>query len=373
MRTRGTLTSIAVVATVAALALAGCGSAPTAGDAGSGGTGGDAYAKYAALKGAARTDQLLAAARKEGSLAIYTSNTDIDDLVAGFEKVYSGIKVNVYRANSETVLQRVSQEAAANKTANDIVDTNDGELDAMSVQHLLVPYNGPGKAGLRPEASFPDWTASRFNAFVVGWNTKLVPKGQEPKSLQELADPKWKGRISMEMGDWDWFLAWQTYLTTKQGMSEAQAEALFRSLAANAKIVKGHTVQGELLSSGQFAVALSVYSHTVDKAAQEEGAPVAWRPPVQPVMLRPNGLALMSRPKHPAAALLWMDWVLTGGQKVIADAKRIPAATNVPGFTNPIPPGTQTFDVPIDKLRTESKKWETAYDKLVRGTKGTGN
>jgi hypothetical protein len=34
---------------------------------------------------------------------------------------------------------------------------------------------------------------------------------------------------------------------------------------------------------------------------------------------------------------------------------------------------TQTFDVPIDKLLTESKKWETAYDELVRGAKGTGS
>jgi iron(III) transport system substrate-binding protein len=369
MRTRGMLSSVAVVA-VASLALAGCGGSVTTG-AGSG-DGGDAYAKYASLTGANRTSELLAAARKEGGLTIYTSNTDIDDLVAGFEKAYSGVKVNVYRANSETVLQRISQEAAANKTSNDIVDTNDFELSAMSEQHLLTPYNGPGKANLRPEASFRDWTASRFNAFVVGWNTKLVPKGQEPKTIEELAGPKWKGRLSMEMGDWDWYLAWQTYLTQKKGMTEAQATQLFRSLAANSKMVKGHTVQGELLSSGQFGVALSVYSHTVDKAA-EKGAPVAWRPAIQPVMLRPNGLALMAEPKHPAAAMLWMDWVLTAGQKIIADATRIPAAKSVPGYTNPIPPGTQTFDVPIDKLRSQTKKWETAYDALVRGTKGTGS
>jgi len=29
--------------------------------------------------------------------------------------------------------------------------------------------------------------------------------------------------------------------------------------------------------------------------------------------------------------------------------------------------------VPLQKLRTESKKWETAYDEFVRGAKGTGN
>jgi hypothetical protein len=54
------------------------------------------------------------------------------------------------------------------------------------------------------------------------------------------------------------------------------------------------------------------------------------------------------------------------------DAYRIPAAKSGPGYTSPIPPCAQTFDVPIDKLRAESKKWETAYDELVRGAKGMG-
>jgi iron(III) transport system substrate-binding protein len=369
MLNRGILAS-AVAVTVASLALAGCGSSPTAGT-GSGETGGS-YAKYTALAGSARTDKLLADARKEGALDIYTFNTDIDGLVSAFEKTYSGVKVNVYRANSESVLQRASQEGSANKTANDVVDTNDFELDVMGGQHLLAPYTGPAKAGLRPEAVFPDWTAERFNAFVIGWNTRLVPAGQEPKDIQDLTGPKWKGSLSLEVSDWDWYLAWHTYLTEKKGMRDAQVTSLFRVLAANAKVVKGHTVQGELLSSGQFAVAMSVYSHTIDKAAAK-GASVTWKPAVQPVILRPNGAALMARARHPAAALLWMDWVLSAGQKVIADSKRIPAAKSVPGFTDPIPAGTQTYNVPLDRLRTESKKWQTAYDEFVRGAKGTGN
>lgn len=363
---RGILAS-AVVMTAASLALAGCGSSPTGG-AGSGETSDSAYAKYASLTGPGRTNTLLTDARKEGALDIYTSNTDIDELVKGFEKTYSGIKVNVYRANSETVLQRVTQEAAANKTANDVVDTNDFELDSMGGAHILAPYTGPAKAGLRPSAVFPYWTAERFNAFVVGWNTKVVPKGQEPKSLQDLTGPQWKGKLAFELSDWDWYLSWHAYLTEKKGMTDAQVTALFKALAANAKVVKGHTVMGELLSSGQYGVAMSIYSHTVDKAAAK-GAPVAWRPALQPVILRPNGAALLAGARHPAAALLWMDWVLTAGQKVIADSKRIPAAKSVPGFTDPIPPGTETYNVPLDRLRTESKKWETAYDEFVRGAK----
>lgn len=363
MRSRGLL----VVMIVAALMLAGCGTSPTAqapksgGDANSG-----PFAKYSSLSGSDRTQKLLTDARAEGSVSIYTSNTDIGDLVSEFEKTYPGVKVNAFRANSETVLQRIQQEAGANRTANDVVDTDDFELDALSSQGMLADYQSPIREGLRKEALFPGWTATRFNAFVVGWNTKLVPAGQEPKSFEELADPKWKGKLAMELSDFDWYMSLHTYLTTKKGMTDAQADDLFKRLVANAKVVKGHTVMGELLSAGQFAVALSIYSHTVDKAAHKDGAPVAFRPVVAPVILRPNGAGLMRDAKHPAAALLWMDWALTDGQKPIAKAFRIPAESNVPGFTNPIPAGTETFDVPQDLLVKQSKQWSDAYDALIR-------
>jgi hypothetical protein len=45
----------------------------------------------------------------------------------------------------------------------------------------------------------------------------------------------------------------------------------------------------------------------------------------------------------------------------------------VPGFTAPVPAGSQTCNLPLDRLRTESKKWQAAYDEFVRGAKGTGN
>ena len=359
--------SLLVVLVAAALALAGCGTSPTAQAPGKGGdSNADPFAKYAGLSGQQRTDKLLADAKAEGQLDVYTSNTDIGDVVKSFNETYPDIKVNAFRANSETVLQRIQQEAGANRVANDIVDTDDFELDTLNAQGLLVDYQSPVRDQLRKEALFPGWTATRFNAFVVAWNTKLVPAGQEPRSFEELADPKWKGKLAMELSDFDWYLSLHTYLTTKKGMSAAQADELFKRLAANAKVVKGHTVMGELLSAGQFAVALSIYSHTVDKAAHKNGAPVAFRPVVAPVILRPNGAGLMRAAKHPAAALVWMDWMLTEGQKDIAKAFRIPAQTSVPGFTDPIPAGTETFDVPQDLLVKDSKRWSDAYDDLIR-------
>lgn len=102
---------------------------------------------------------------------------------AAFEKAYPDIKVNTYRADSETVLQRIIQEASASKTADDVVDTNDFEPDVMANSRIIRAYDGPAKAGLRKNALFPGWTAERFNAFVVGWNTRLVPPAKQPKSV----------------------------------------------------------------------------------------------------------------------------------------------------------------------------------------------
>jgi len=68
-----------------------------------------------------------------------------------------------------------------------------------------------------------------------------------------------------------------SYLTDRRHLSPAETDRIFSGIVANAKVTKGHTVQGELLSAGQLPFASSVYSHTVDKAAAN-GAPVAWRP-----------------------------------------------------------------------------------------------
>jgi iron(III) transport system substrate-binding protein len=355
------------------LTLVSCGSSPTTGAPGAPAKGGaDPYSAYAKLTGTQRTQKLLADAKDQGGvLDLYTSNTDIQELVTGFEKAYPAIKVNAFRANSETVLQRALQENQANKPQNDVVDTNDLELRALDDQKLLHPYDGPAKAGLRDTAKgLGGWTAERFNAFVVGWNTNLVPAGKEPKSFAELAEPKWKGKLSVEVGDWDWYASMYTYLTEKKGMSKSAADAFFKKLASNVKVTKGHTVQGELLSAGAFSVALSVYSHTVDKAAKK-GAPVAWRPSVDPVILRPNGVGLMAHPRHAAAAMLWTDWVLSAGQRIIAESLRIPAAKSVEGFKDPIPAGTTTYAL-SKTAETDTKKWNADYDALLRGVPKAG-
>jgi iron(III) transport system substrate-binding protein len=353
-------------ALAAALLISACGTSPTAGGGGTSGAKNDAIAKAQAvydringLSGEERTKTLKDLAEKEGKLSIYTSNTDIDDVVSAFEDTYK-IDVSVYRGNSESVLQRVLQEQKANFFGNDFVDTNAGELNIMNKEGFFSAYKGALRDAVRKEGQADGWTASRFNAFVIAWNTSKVKAGEEPKTFEDLADPKWKGQVSMEVGDVDWFAALYKYYLDK-GKSDAEVKDLFTKVAANSKIAKGHTTQGELLSAGEFAITVSSYSHTIDKAV-DKGAPVAWKPVAQPVVLRPNGIALMKTASHPAAAMLYADFMLTEGQKILKKSFRMGSVVT---GSDPLA-GQTVITVPEQELLDNAKKWDDLYAEIVQ-------
>jgi iron(III) transport system substrate-binding protein len=369
---RSTLATRAAVAVAATLAVAACGGSPTAGN-----TGSDAaepaaaenaeavgtYERINALSGQERADEIKKCAEEEGALSIYTSNTDIDDVVEGFEDEYD-VDVSVYRGNSESVLQRLLQEQKAKFFGNDVLETNALELNVANAEGMLAPYESELREQVREEGQAENWTATRFNTFVVGWNTDLVKPGEEPKTLEELAGPKWAGKLSMEIGDVDWFTALVQHMV-EQGKTEEEAVELFKKIAANSKTAKGHTVQGELLSAGQFAVAISSYSHTIDKAA-DKGAPVAWKPasgePVQPVVVRPNGIGLMKTATNPCAAMAFVDWELTGGQEVFEEKFRVGATAEAAEAISDL----DVVAVPEQELLENGKKWDDLYAEVIQ-------
>ncbi|MET7398238.1 extracellular solute-binding protein [Dactylosporangium sp. NPDC005572] len=360
----------AAVAAAALLLVTACGSSPTATGGAQDGAATDAAAKaqqvydrLSGLTGDERQKTLVELAEKEGKLSVYTSNTDIDKLVEQFQKTYK-IEVSVYRGNSESVLQRILQEQKANYLGVDFIDTNAGELNVLNAEQVLYPYKSELRDKVRKEGLAEGWTAHRFNVFVIGWNTDKVKPGEEPKSFEDLADPKWKGRVSMEVGDVDWFSALYKYYLD-QGKSDAEVRDLFTRVAANSKVAKGHTTQGELLSAGQFAITVSSYSHTIDKASAK-GAPVSWHPasgaPLQPVVLRPNGMGLMKTAKNPAAAVLFSDFQLTKGQAILGESYRI---GSIPQAKDPLA-GLKVITVPEQELLNDPKKWDNLYADILR-------
>jgi iron(III) transport system substrate-binding protein len=369
-RLRAPITALAALSLLTA-----CGGSPTASSSGEGEGSSredsdlaqaaqETFDRINGLSGQERTDELVSCAEEEGALNVYTSNTDMEDLIDGFSDEYD-IEVNNYRANSETVLQRLLQEDEAGYYGADIFETNALELGVASQEGLLYPYQSELRDSVLEQGrQSEDWTATRFNAFVIGWNTDKVSADEVPTTLEELAEPQWKNRVSMELGDVDWFTALHDYYVEEQGLSEDEYTDLMTRLAGNSQIAKGHTTQGELLSAGQFDITVSSYSHTIDKAAAE-GAPVAWIPqggePVQPIVTRPNGIGLVKTATNPCAAMLFVDYELTGGQEIFKEAFRV---GSVEGTDNPLSQ-YETYPVPEDKLLEDPDTWNKAYEDVV--------
>src|SRR5258707_2341340 len=110
-------------------------------------------AEIATYQGADRGQRLLEGAKKEKELTFYSSipTDDISALVAAFDKRY-GVKVKVWRADSEGFLQRIMREAKARRFEVDIMAGATSAPQALPPQKLLPEGEVPNIAELVPRA-----------------------------------------------------------------------------------------------------------------------------------------------------------------------------------------------------------------------------
>jgi iron(III) transport system substrate-binding protein len=349
-------------------ALSACGPSPTASQPGTGGSGKAVYNQLNAVPVGGQRARARELAKAEGGvLTLYTSLTaDVADAITKVFTAQTGIKVNVFRGNSETVLQRILQESSANRLGNDVVETNFVEMAAMTTQGLLGDYTGGALAKVDQVGRFEHWTADRYNIFLPAWNTSVIKAGQEPRSWEELADPRFDGKTTMEMSDSDWYAALTLYWQ-QQGRSPAQIDDLWKRIVQGAKVTKGHTTMMSLLEAGQTGLDAMNYSY-ITQRAEAQGAPVSYRSADgiahTPAFPRPNGVAMMQNAKHPASAWLFYDWMLSDGQKILAQQHLTPV-TKVPGDTSLDGLTLQRF--PVTELSHNGKQWQDRYDALLRG------
>jgi iron(III) transport system substrate-binding protein len=310
-------------------------------------------------------------AKQEGSLSLYTSMTDdlAKPVTSAFEQ-QTGVKVNLFRANSETIVQRTLQEAQAGRPGADAVESDFLEMATLSGENVFADYTGAARDRVR-DGRFDHWTATRLNIFLPAWNTQLVAPGDEPRSWEDLADPKYRGKITMELSDSDWYANLSRYWL-EHGKTQAQVDQLWQGLVANSKAAKGHTVMMQLLSAGQTPMDAMNYTY-ITQQAKDAGAPVAYRladgtNPI-PAFPRPNGVGMLAAAQHPAAAWLFYDWMLNEGQQVLVKQHLTPA-TKVPGDTSLDGLNIVSFDT-MDLVR-DAKSWDQRYDAQLRGVQQVG-
>jgi len=317
-----------------------------------------------------QVEKAIELAKKEGSVNVYGSITPtvFDQLKKAFTSKY-GISVNDFRGSPETVLQRVTQELQANRAGADVVDISDSQMADLADEGGLMPhYSGPQLAKVDKAGVFEDWLADRFDLLLPAWNTDIIKPGDEPRSWTDLADPKYNGKMTIEGSDSEWFGALTIYWL-KQGKSQSEIDQLWKDIANGASISKGHTAMASLLSAGQQGLEAMNYTYIID-LARAKGAPVDYRSADgiahTPGFLLPFGLGAVKNAPHPAAAWLFINWMLSspGGQDIFAASSVIPS-TEVSG--NKVLDGVTTIPFPVEEAHKNQKQYDTEFDALLRG------
>jgi len=315
-------------------------------------------ADIATYQGADRSQKILEGAKKEGTLTIYTSATvdDMTTLTIAFTKKY-GIKTQVWRASSENIIQRSATEARGGRFDVDVFETDGVAMEAVYREKLLQEVRSPLLADLMPEAIRPhkEWIGDRVQIFTAAYNTRLVKKDDLPKSYDDLTNPKWKGKLGIEAGDYDWFSAVVSELGEEKGLK------LFREIAAKngLSIRKGHTLIANLVVSGEVPLALTTYLY---KALQlkNDGAPIDYLV-LPPQIARAQGTGMARKAPHPHAAVLFMDFLLSDAQEILAKRDFIPTNMKV----KPLPASMPLKFVDPATLLDQNDKWEKLYKDII--------
>ena len=301
-----------------------------------------------------RAEKLMAGAKREGTVTVYTS-ARVDDMAllgAAFEKKY-GVKLRVWRASSENVVQRGVTEARGGRFDADAFESDAPAMEALHRENILQKLPVPSSADLYPAATLPhgEWTGTRINLFVAAYNTGAVKPDELPKSYDDLADPKWKGRLGIEAGDTDWFGTLMGQLGEERGLK------LFRTIVANngVSVRKGHSLLSNLVVSGEVPFALTTYS-AADDQIKKSGAPIAWVA-IPPAIARFEGIGVARKAPHPHAAILFYEFLLTEGQKILANREIITASRS----GRPLPAGLSVTFVDAAKSLDENPKWSKLY------------
>jgi|SRR5680860_7396 len=322
----------------------------------------EVYAAVEGLEGQERRDTLVSMAEGGSDLSLYTSlNAAIADEVLSAYEEDTGLSVALYRASDQVLRNRLIEEAAAGFAGADVVETNGPTLVALANEGVLAPLNSPATDGLVEGAVRELWTASRFNIYTPAWNTELVT--DPPQTYLDLADPKWDGRMAMEIEDYDWYWSLWNYLVEDKGMTPEEVDAYFNELAEGADFTSGHTATRQLVVAGEYALFVSDYSYGVAEAAAA-GAPIDWQPAVEPLFGRPNGIALVCNAPNPAAALVFTEWYLNEGQEVLVANNVDPARETLLDLD-----GAEVRIINMEEYLAELDEFIAMYEELA----GVGN
>lgn len=322
-----------------------------------------------------RDQQILAGARKEGQVVLYSAmivNQALRPLADAFMKKYPFVKLTFWRGDTEEIVDKLGAEERAENLVADVVEgTGVGDLAVNA--GLTQPFYTPMVEALPERYRDPQnrWTYTRISYFSIAYNTRLVPPGTQPKSYDDLLDPRWRGKLAWRVGTASGTPLFITSIRLARG--EQKAMEYLHKLAQQKLINFGSGSARTLVDrviAGDFPIALNIFAHhpLISKA---KGAPVDSQllnpvPSTAGTMIIPKGV------RHPYAAMLLVDFIMSKqGQQILANADYFPSRSDVapkPLLSSVIPEraGVPELFISPDKLNQYTESSEKIFEELFQ-------
>lgn len=291
-------------------------------------------------------------------VVVYTSVDQVfsEPVFREFERK-SAIAVRSIFDTEETkstgVVNRLIAEAAAPRA--DVFWSGDPVRPFMLTKRgLVAPYASPEAASIPAAFRAADgtWTGIAARARVLLVNKALVPNGETPRSIRDLADPRWKGATA---------IANPLFGTTTMHVAalfavwgDDTARAFLDALRANDVVVASSNGEVKrLVVGGEVAFGLTDTDDASEAA--RDGADVAVVYPDQEdsgTLVMPTAVVLIAGGPHPESGKRLVDFLLSAEveRRMAESAAHMPLRPGVP-----TPPGVRRLDqvraMPVDYAR----------------------
>lgn len=306
---------------------------------------------------------LLAAAKKEGNVVVYSSINEQEGLPLFklFEEA-TGIKVQYVRAPDAQLMARMMLEFRTKQRSYDIVFFSSAH---KLPSQMLTQFDPSEAKSIAAEARDPNkrWYGVYTIYMTPAYNAQKVNRSELPRSYEDFAQRReWSGRVAIDRSDNEWIAA------MFRNYGEQKATALIKELVStlNPILTDGRLAMARAVGSGEYLFALNNFVN-LSLNAKFAGAPVEIFA-LDPVALTFGQVAISNNPSNPSAARLAANFLLSEqSQQFLATFGRLPTRSNIE--TNP--PGI------VDALKSrkvvavlnsaeEDKKWQQTFDTFFR-------
>lgn len=257
-------------------------------------------------------------------LVVYTGRNEtlVKPVFEAFEKA-TGVKVT-HKAAGATELANLIMEEKSDPKADIYLANDAGALEKLRMEKALEVYTSDNLKKVPDDLKAADnsWYAVTARARVIMYNKTLVTEAELPKSLKDLADPKWKGQIGMATGANESVIANVTALRVTEG--DQAAEKFLTDLKNNGlKIYKGHGDVRKAVGKGEIKLGWVNHYYYHLQTHEAEGNNVGVIYPDQDgagATVNIAGAAIVKGAKNMANAKKFMDFLLTPEtQKLFAE------------------------------------------------------